>query len=83
MQGLARFSTQRKKEVRAAEGGNDGVTLKKKKKNSPLNKTAAAPDDTLKHIRSNWPTDLQKPSIMHTDSSILDLSCGQMSEIWK
>lgn len=29
MQGLARFSTQRKKEVRAAEGGNDGVTLKK------------------------------------------------------
>lgn len=32
IQGLARFSTQRKKEVRAAEGGNDGVTLKKKKK---------------------------------------------------
>lgn len=63
---LSRISAQKEEEVGAAEGSNDGFALK-------MNKTLAAHKDTVEHIHLNWPTDLQRASIMHTDSRILGL----------
>ncbi len=42
--------------------------------------TMAAHKDTLRHILSNWPTDLQIPSTIQTAFSILDFQCRETED---